>query len=45
MTETETEHARILAALRESFEPAALRLTPETEPAIIYTPAPKEQNL
>lgn len=43
MPETESEHARILAALRQAFEPAALRLTPEIEPATIYTPAPEER--
>lgn len=40
-TETEAEHARILAALREAFEPTVLRLTPEIEPATIYV-LPKE---
>lgn len=39
----ETENARIIAKLRETFEPVARRLTPEIEPAVIYTPKGPER--
>lgn len=34
--EVEPGNARIVAKLRETFEPIAKRLTPEVEPAVTY---------
>ena len=38
-SEQDEKNRALMKSLRESFEPIAQRLTPDVEPATIYTPS------
>jgi len=41
MPESEQEHASVVEALREVFGPLIVRLTPEIEPAVVFSLDPE----